>query len=243
MNLIKVMKILTSALVTIIFFSKAVMAVYNLINPYIIDSTKTHSIQDIVPPLITICPHNQLNLAKLAKLGYSSYKSFLLGYHNTGLTSWGGGNNFTFEQIVGEVRKLNEHYPQVLITTENDNNTNIDVEKRFYPKFGWCIDITNYNITEEVKLEVYVDKNKDSAKAEVFLTDVTLRTMNTIHTQSHWGPSIVIDHHNTYNYLVKVEELSNYDPMNPDDCREYNDDDFEKCVEEGLQDVWKPGKL
>ena len=77
-------------------------------------------------------------------------------------------------------------------------------------------------------------------KLEVFLTDKTLRTRSTVDEESHWGPSIQIQLGSHYDYRVKVETLSNFDPRNPDDCKEYNDADFENCVDEELQDLWKP---
>ena len=41
-------------------------------------------------------------------------------------------------------------------------------------------------------------------------------------------------------YMVKVEQLSNFDPRKPDECKEYTDGEFERCVDDGLQDLWKP---
>jgi hypothetical protein len=40
--------------------------------------------------------------------------------------------------------------------------------------------------------------------------------------------------------MVEVKQLSNFDPRNPDDCQEYTADEFESCVDEKLQEVWKP---
>ena len=77
-------------------------------------------------------------------------------------------------------------------------------------------------------------------KLDVFLTDKTLRTRSTVDEESHWGPSIKIQLGDDYDYRVKVETLSNFDPRNPDDCKDYNDADFEICVDEELQYLWKP---
>ena len=41
-------------------------------------------------------------------------------------------------------------------------------------------------------------------------------------------------------YVVKVEQLSNFDPINPDDCEKYENDDYDKCVDDELQKIWKP---
>ena len=118
-------------------------------------------------------------------------------------------------------------------------------ENRFYPKFGKCKDFSDYTIMEELTLQVYIDKTSfftisKHPEAEVFLTDKKLRTRSIVHKPSHWGPSITIKHGTNYNILVKVEQISNFDPKNPDNCQEYTNGEFENCVDEELQDFWKP---
>ena len=58
--------------------------------------------------------------------------------------------------------------------------------------------------------------------------------------ETSWGPRIKVDLGEDYDYVVKIEHKSNFDPKNPGDCKVYNSDDFEKCVDKELQDVWKP---
>jgi hypothetical protein len=41
-------------------------------------------------------------------------------------------------------------------------------------------------------------------------------------------------------YVVKVEQLSFFDPRNPDDCRSYALVKFDKCVDNEMKKVWKP---
>ena len=77
-------------------------------------------------------------------------------------------------------------------------------------------------------------------KFEIFLTDKILRTRSTVYTESHWGPSITIHLMDESDYMVKVKHLSNFDPRNPDACKEYTADDYENCVDKKLQDLWKP---
>ena len=61
-----------------------------------------------------------------------------------------------------------------------------------------------------------------------------------MYKESNWGPSTKVQLGDDYDYMIKVDHLSNFDPRNPDDCKEYTEDDFENCVDEELQDLWKP---
>ena len=49
--------------------------------PQVADSSENILIQDISKPLITICPHDQVNESKVKELGFSDYyKSSRLGF-------------------------------------------------------------------------------------------------------------------------------------------------------------------
>ena len=60
--------------------------------------------------------------------------------------------------------------------------------------------------------------------------------------ESHilWGPNTRIKLGDENDYMVQVKHMSSFDPRNPDECKEYTADFFENCVDERLQDVWKP---
>ena len=72
------------------------------------------------------------------------------------------------------------------------------------------------------------------------ITDKRLRTRHTVHTESHWGSSIVIEQGMDYSYLIKVEQISNFDPQTPADCQTYDAEEFYQCSDEELQQIWKP---
>jgi hypothetical protein len=40
--------------------------------------------------------------------------------------------------------------------------------------------------------------------------------------------------------MLEIRQMSNFDPRKPGDCKEYNNKEFEKCVDKELQDLWKP---
>ena len=214
------------------------VAITNLINPPVVDTTEILNIADIFPPLITICPQDQWNTTTLKEFGYNADKIFfLLGLFGSDqrVLSWAPQENMTYQQQIEALLEVNEKYTEIKDTLDG-GWIDIENKKRFYPKFGRCVDIVNYTIGENVELSV----TTNNFKAEVFLTDHKLRTMTNFEISSHWGPSIVIQSKKMEKYLIKVEKLSNFDPRKPDDCVEYNDDTFDKCVDEGLQEVWKP---
>ena len=43
-----------------------------------------------------------------------------------------------------------------------------------------------------------------------------------------------------YSYLIKVEQISNFDPQTPADCKTYDEEEFDQCSDEELQQIWKP---
>ena len=189
--------------------------------------------------MITICPLNQFNVTKMTELGYQDKTNFLFGFYmKKFVVSWGAEQNLSFDKLLEEMLNLNE-YPCIEMNIDSGGLKQINYEPRFYPMYGRCFDVFNYTASETVELAITID-NKINSEAEIFLTDRKLRTMNTVHTISHLGPSIIVQHRWTYNYMVKVELLSNYNPLYPDDCKEYSATEFEQCVDDKLQDFWKP---
>ncbi len=51
----------------------------NLFNPPITVSEKRLQLNEIEPPMITICPLNQVDETKLKSYGFGSYQDFLMG--------------------------------------------------------------------------------------------------------------------------------------------------------------------
>ena len=107
--------------------------------------------------------------------------------------------------------------------------------KPFYPKFGFCYDLVNLNTSGEIEIWMPLDY----MEAQVYITDKKLRTRNDIHVSSHWESEIILQDGWTQKYVVKVEELSNFDPVIPDDCKEYDNDDYDKCIDYELQKSYK----
>ena len=233
MGLTKLLKGLILAISFSMFCYQAHIAICKLIDPPVVDSTDVFNIADIEAPLITICPMDQFNRSKLANFGYDGTNSLLTGYSMLygSKLGWGAQHNLSFEELLKEVQDVDQDYPKV----------NADYEKRFYPRFGRCIEVVNHTIPGDIQLLISIDSmERPYAKAEVFITDRKLRTMSTIHKPSHWGSSIIIQSGWMNDYLVEVKQMSNFDPRKPDDCKEYAEGEFEKCVDDGLQDIWRP---
>ena len=80
----------------ILFFSvfmfcfQTQVAIQNLLDPPVIESSKIHNIADIEPPLITICPFEQWD--NINSTGYAGRREFLVGKYSKikTLRSWGG---------------------------------------------------------------------------------------------------------------------------------------------------------
>ena len=45
-------------------------------------------------------------------------------------------------------------------------------EKRFYPGYGYCIDVSNYNITEEIILKIELNWGKALNKFQINLENM-----------------------------------------------------------------------
>ena len=142
----------------IMFCYQVQIAVNNLRNPPVVDSTETLNISDVDPPLITVCPLNQFNKTKMKEFGYGNLNSVLIGYsYKNKQIGWGAQYNLTFEEFIDKM--LIVHRDLYLISLKN-TNMKPRYEKRFYPNYGWCIDVSNYTITEEIKLQVYLNPSK-----------------------------------------------------------------------------------
>ena len=234
-SFVRALKWIILAFSLIMFFYQAQIAVNKYGNPPVVDTTDLLNIADIEPPLITICPKNQFSPKAWGNADNIHTKDLLLGKASkNNITAWGIHHNMTFEEWVQEIVFLDEDYPKLNFTIDDGPWMQPDYERRFYPMYGRCIEFSNYTITGVLRLKIFIDSYKigSSPDAEVYLTDKKLRTRNTVHTLSHWGPKIIIENKRYLNYLVKVQQLSSFDPRNPDDCKEYTDDEFERCVDE-----------
>ena len=158
-TLTKAIKWLILLISFIMFYIQAQIAVNSLRNPPIVDSTETLNIADVDPPLITFCPLNQFNETKLREFGYYENSGILMGYHNDEQFAWGAQYNLTFDELIDEVLTYHKDLFDLEIR-EGNQNTNPLYEKRFYPAYGYCIDISNYTGTEQIKLHVKFNESK-----------------------------------------------------------------------------------
>ena len=220
------------------FIWQASVAVSKLMDPPVVDSTERLKIDEIEPLLITICPLGQWKKKMIQEYGFDNLDFFIMGLDNDSTLNfigWGSQHNLTFEELVSKVTIAISN-PDLFIM-RNGQKQEVNYEIRFYPKFGYCFELVNFTTKEEVYIAVSVQEFKE---AQVYLTDRKLKTRNDIHIASHWGTEIILKPGLIHKFVVKLEQLSNKDPRNPDDCKEYYQDAYEKCVDNELQKVWKP---
>ena len=237
MDVSKAFRMLILASSFLMFIWQASVAVSKLMDPSVVDSTDRLNIDDIEPILITVCPLGQWNDTMLWQYGYGFEQYLLLGFEFNGnaFVGWGAQHNLTFEELVGKVTNYNLSNVK-FYGRRNKELLTINYEIRFYPKYGYCYDLANFTTSGKCIIRFH----GNFTEAQVYITDKKLRTRNTVFAESHWGSKIILKQGWSKEYIVKVEQLSNLDPRNPDDCKEYEKDDYEKCVDDDLQKVWKP---
>ena len=238
MDVSKAFRMLILVFSFLMFIWQASVALSNLMDPPVVDSTERLNFDKIDSQLLTICPLNQFNLTKLQQFGYPpSQYEFFMGFDNSfNFIGWGAHLNLTYVQMVEELQNYNLFEPLRLINM-NRKKIHLDYEIRLYPRYGYCYDINNFLTNTEVRV-----KSMDwiFPEAHVFVTDKKLRTKIDVHIASHWGTKIILEEGWFKQYVVKTEQVSNFDPRNPDNCKVYDNDDFEKCVDDQLQMVFKP---
>ena len=244
------------------FCYQAHIAISKLMNPSVVDSTDMLNIADTQLPLITVCARNQWNKTSLLNKGYYNIIEFLGGFsgldENELVFAWGAQHNISYDDLLKVVLNINSINSYEVQEAEEDKDVGgipivYDYENRFYPKFGLCADILNYTLNENgdalfdvivnMKNQFYdtdIDLYRNNFTAEVFLTDKQLRTKTSVHLQSHWGSNIIIENGWEYQYVIQVEQLSNFNPRKEEDCRNYVKQEYAKNVEENLQDLLKP---
>ena len=249
-NITKVLKWLILAFSICMFCYQAQIAIKKLLDSPVVDSTDMYNIADTQLPLITICARNQWNKTRLQDFGYLDKMGFLGGYDDYNkVFSWGAQHNYSFNEILEEFLNT-KNYNTYVLKDEEYEPVNYRFEYRFYPKFGWCADVQSYTLdkTQDLNLNIKVNQFTDlfqdtyelNFEADIFLTDSTLRTKTSVYLQSHWGSSIIIENGWDYGYVVKVEQLSNFNPKKPKDCRQYTDQEYEETIQENLYDVFQP---
>ena len=160
-SLSKAIKWLILLISFIMFYIQAQIAVNSLRDPPVVDSTETLNIADVDPPLITFCPLNQFNRIKIEEYGYRYYGNLDYVLHGTSFKNkvyaWGAQYNLTFEELVDEMFMVHKDIFKLELLNRKMNPR---YEERFYPGYGYCIDVSNYTITEEIELFVELNSGK-----------------------------------------------------------------------------------
>ena len=236
MNTSKAFRMLILVFSFLMFIWQASKAIGKLMDPPVVDSTERLKSADIEPLLITICPLGQWNKTMLIQNDYRDELDLLKGYSKTGtFVGWGAQHNLTFEELVAEVSNYNLSHCRIHAHS-NNIQTEVNYEIRFYPPYGFCYDLLN--LTTVGILDIWTE-NTEYKAAQVYITDKKLKTKNFVFTESHWGSKIFLEL-GLQEYFIETKLLSNFDPRNPDVCRDYRNDDYEKCVDDELQEIWKP---
>ena len=238
MKVFKAFRMLILFISFMMFIWQASVAVGNLMDQPVVDLTERLSIADIDNLLISICPLDQWNATKLQQYGYNSEQSLLAGVNSLDISviAWGAQYNLTFAELVGRVSKFNLNEPDIR-SLHNNIEEKVEYEIRFYPMHGYCYDLVNITTHGELRIDTKYPQYQEAA---VYITDKKLRTKNTVFAESHKGSKIILQNGWEQEFVVKVEQLSNFDPRNPDDCKEYDHDAYEKCIDVELQKIWKP---
>ena len=111
MDLIKIIKAIVIILALVMFGVQFRIAILNLIDPPMVDSSHERDLTADDMPVITICPYNQTNsdmVKALWRLKFDNeMEDFLQGFakceDNTKCISWGAHINQTYDQVLKEV--------------------------------------------------------------------------------------------------------------------------------------------
>ena len=218
---------------TVLLFSLVMFSIQmkgsleNLLDPQVVIVEKRLSLLEVDPPMITICPLNQINQSKLEHFGFETYFDFLRGNMIASKFS-----NLSFWQIFEELLAYSPNNIDYTITVGEDTLKEMsDFVRRFYPKFGYCWEISDYDIHHEMVIK---DWGK-TMNANIFLTDKYLSTKPALELTTHHGNAIELHANDERNYFIEVLKISYFDPKNPNDCTNYLDNNYETCLDEALE--------
>ncbi len=208
------------------------VSINQLISPPIVVSVGNLKLNENDPPMITICPVNQFDPEKLKSYGYAHQEMMISGVginsQFLNLSFWDVVNNTLAYSPDTDVdfRLWNKTAPVYNMSS---------FTKRFYPFYGYCWEISDYVIQNEMKIigkKIFNVLNM----TKIFLTDKLLRTVPALDVSSHRGEPIVMQKGADKTYLVEIEKYPFFDPYQPDNCKNYNIDEHEECVDEKLKD-------
>ena len=100
MNKLNILKILVFTISLSIFLLQMKISLHNLADPPIVTTEERFNIKDIDPPVITMCPQDQIDGDKIKTLGYMDYRNLLKGN-----TENGTDRNISFWKIFDDALK------------------------------------------------------------------------------------------------------------------------------------------
>ena len=219
---------------------------FNLFQPQVADTSENLLLQDMDLPLITICPQDQANETKVKDLGFSplfgfNYAAgFLMGLksaNGSSKLSWGADMNMSYDQLLEYVLDGNADLAVNKIKDGFFNNFyTIDLKKKFYIGFsGFCWELEHYDITSKLSILSLSEK-----PLEVFITDKNIKSYFSLNIDSQLGHKIVSNEKGTVWYVIDVMIKNNQDPRTSGGCVHYEQDEFENCIDEKVQNWIKP---
>ena len=231
---------------SMMFIYQICQSIQNLLHPPVADTSENIFIQDISLPLITICPHDQVNETKVKELGFSEYfKSSRLGFlmglkKDKGVSklSWGTDMNKTYEELLEYVLDGDADLAVNMIKDGKFHNKkyNKNLKKKFYIGFwGFCWELEDYDITSILAIISWSGK-----QLEVYITDRKIKSFYSLNIDSQLGQKIVSSATDTIWYVIDVMMKNNEDPRTSESCVHYEQDEFENCIDERVQNWIKP---
>ena len=223
----------------LLFFLQVKNSLVKLQKPPMIVSHEKVDISDIKPPLITICTTPQQLPVCDSRENDGCRKKNLLGMmYGDNVISWGDIVNKTFEKVWDEPNEFFESVMHLKPIITSKNGQRLDTKKVFFPKFGICWNLLDYDPTYD--LEIQTD-NFIKPEALILVTDPNQQTNFNIALLSNIGDKINLigAKKNVYNIKVEIDEL--YNPRREGTCKDYDPSEtFKVCVDEKLKDVLLP---
>ena len=210
------------------FFYQSKTAVKKLQEQPMLEKTEYKNLNNIVKPLLTICPEDQYDRAIIFELGYSMTlnepSGFLIGRRSREYDfSWQAWKNITFMEMVSGL--LRYDLEDDIAVTKNEAEF---MPYKYYPRFGYCWEILDYST--DLIFHVLWPKSV-IGDVKVYITDRHLSTFNSFDRSTDMEYAIELDRSGVYTYRVNIELASNFDPRTPEACREYKDDEYAECKE------------
>ena len=207
------------------------IAMNNILEPPVIDTTYYKSIGEVELPLITVCPTNQTNLAALKEFGYKVELDLLAGLvlkkqqevtRPLMITSWGGFQNISFKDLL----KQNFFDKTAWI----DNKEIVTKSLVFITRYGFCIELSDQSADFDISISA--DRAEDPSLI-VFITDRNFRSYFSLDYSSNKGRTLDIEKDEIGMFDVDIEIISSCNIMSRESLD--SKDKYKKCVDDQIQ--------